>query len=339
MAQQEAQKQREISVYEDIKKYLGSKEVSNVIRSMIPKVVNGERLLNVTLTMIRANEKLMECSKSSLLAGIFTIAKLGLDPSVKQIHLIPFYNSQKKMMEATVIIDYRGYIAMGMRSGEVRDVSARPIYERDLFECEYGSNPFIKHTPAMKDRGQIVGFYSVVYFKDGRVSFEIMTVDDVEKRMATSKTSKPDKNGDATQGPWKEWYEDMGAKTVIRHHFKYLPVSVEELGLAGEVDDRGEVIDIGLLPAEAEKMLAGEGQAQGPGPVAMFDERAAKLIMPPDKPAWDTFLTETAKGNDVSVDELKVNFKDDVLAVAASFSKWMEKKKAQKETPGQGKLI
>lgn len=326
---QEAERQRGLQKYDTIKKMLLKDETKRLIEMAMPKHVNADRLFQVTITMLRENEDLLKCTQSSLIAGIMGIFKLGLDPVLKQAHLVPFWNGRKKVFEAQMIVDYRGYISLARRSGEVNDVSARPVYEKDEFYVEYGSNPVLKHVPARGERGEIVGAYVVFFFKDGTPpSFEFMSREDIDKRM---KSSKAGGKQEGPEGPWREWYEEQATKTVIRHHIKYVPVSTE-MQSAANIEERALIgeTQTDLLPS-----LTGDEAALDASPIAYFDERSKALVAEAERPLWEQFLAETAELNKISPDELKAQYKDDVDKMIGVFNNYKKKKATKKEEPAK----
>src|SRR5690606_11267902 len=121
--------------------------------------------------------------------------------------------------ECQFVIGYKGMIDLARRSGNIESIYAQVVKENDEFEYQYGLEPDLKHKPAMKDRGKTIGAYAVAKFKDGGYQFEFMSVDEIEKRRKRSAAKD--------SGPWVTDYDEMCMKTVIRHMFKYLPISIE----------------------------------------------------------------------------------------------------------------
>lgn len=184
------------------------------IEKALPKHMNADRLARIALTTIRTTPKLLQCNVSSLMGAVMQAAQLGLEPGlIGHCYIIPYGK------EATFIIGYRGMIDLARRSGNIQSIYAHEVYENDEFDYEYGLEPKLKHKPALKDRGKMIGVYAVAHFKDGGYQFEFMPLEEIEKRRQRSKA--------ANNGPWVTDYEEMAKKTVIRHMFKYLPVSVE----------------------------------------------------------------------------------------------------------------
>lgn len=185
----------------------------------MPKHLNPERLTRIALTTIRTNPALLTCNVPSLMAAVMQSAQLGLEPGlIGHCYIIPYGK------EATFIIGYKGMIDLARRSGQIVNIYAHCVYEKDLFDYELGLNPKLDHKPAKGDRGKLEYVYAVAHFKDGGYQFEVMDLHEIEKRRSRSKASK--------NGPWVTDYEEMAKKTVIRHMWKYLPISVEIMSAA-----------------------------------------------------------------------------------------------------------
>lgn len=150
-------------------------------------------------------------------------AQLGLEPGLLgQCYLLPFKNNRKGITEVQFIIGYKGMIDLARRSGHIQSIYAHAVYENDEFEYELGLNPTLKHVPSFdSDRGEYIGSYAVAHFKDGGYQMEFMPKSEIEKRRLASP------GGRSKYSPWNNYYEEMANKTVIRHMWKYLPISVE----------------------------------------------------------------------------------------------------------------
>lgn len=213
--------------------YLGAK--MKEIGSVLPKHMNKERLARISLNVIRTNPKLLECDVNSLMGAVMECAKLGLEPNLMgQAYLVPFNkkvkngNKTEYVPEVQFIIGYRGLIDLVRRSGQITNIEARVVHENDMFEYEYGVSADLKHKPALKDKGQAIAYYAVATFKDGGFAFDVMSIEDVEAhRDQYSKSKKFGTN--EHYGPWKDDFDAMAKKTVLRQLIKYLPISIEYL--------------------------------------------------------------------------------------------------------------
>lgn len=154
---------------------------------------------------------------------------MGLEPNTVLGHayLVPFNTKRKDaqgkerwVKSVQVIIGYKGLIDLARRSGQIVSIAAHEVCENDHFELVYGLDEKLNHTPAMAERGEVIGFYAVAKLKDGGHCFEFMSRYQINEIMANSQSK-------GAYGPWKDNFVEMGRKTVIRRLSKYLPLSVE----------------------------------------------------------------------------------------------------------------
>lgn len=199
------------------------KQMAPAMSEALPKHMDVDRLTRLTMTTIRTTPELRQADVGSLLGGVMQAAQLGLEPGLLgQCYLLPFKNNKKGTTEVQFIIGYKGMIDLARRSGHIQSIYAHAVYENDDFEYELGLEPKLKHTPSMSaDKGEYIGSYAVAHFKDGGYQMEFMPKAEIEKRRNASP------GGRSKFSPWNNYYEEMANKTVIRHMWKYLPISVE----------------------------------------------------------------------------------------------------------------
>jgi len=199
-------------------KYISSRK--DAIAKTLPKHINPERMARIAFLEVRKNPQLLNCSPQSLFGAILSASQLGVEPGpLGQCYLVPFYNKKTQSYDVQFVLGYKGMIDLARRSGVITNIYAHEVREKDEFSYCYGLNPQLNHVPALTERGDILGFYAVAHLKDGGHLFQYLSVEDVEKRKDRSKAKE--------YGPWQSDYEEMGKKTVLRHMWKYLPVSVE----------------------------------------------------------------------------------------------------------------
>lgn len=199
------------------------------IGKMLPKHLNAERLLKVAQIAATTTPALAKCDVPSLIGAIGQCAQMGLEPNTVLGHayLVPFNTKRKDadgnerwVNSVQVIIGYKGLIDLARRSGQIVSIAAHEVCENDQFELVYGLDEKLNHTPAMGERGEIVGFYAVAKLKDGGHCFEFMSLYQIREIMAATQSK-------GKYGPWKDHFTEMGRKTVIRRLAKYLPLSIE----------------------------------------------------------------------------------------------------------------
>jgi recombination protein RecT len=178
------------------------------------------------------------------------LASLGLEADGRRAHIIPFKNNKKGIVEAQLIIDYKGLSELVRRSGEVSDLHADVVCENDDFDFSFGTGSHLKHKPSLKSRGEVIAAYSYVRLKDGSDSFEVLGLEDILKVRDGSQGYKSAVQYNKPH-PWIEHFSEMAKKTAFRRHSKWLPLS-PELHEKINIDDE-EVKPVNVTPTEALK--------------------------------------------------------------------------------------
>lgn len=192
-------------------------------QAAMPRGAEASQLVRDAITLVRQTPKLLECDKASFLGALMTCAQLGLRPGVGALghaYVIPFKG------QAQFILGYQGMIELANRAGEIEGLVARTVHENDAFDIDYGSDTLI-HKPNMKrERGPVIGYYAKFYRKGStRATFEFMTRSDVEEHRDRFALAK-NRQGQIV-GPWRDHFDSMGLKTVVRKVMKWAPRSTQ----------------------------------------------------------------------------------------------------------------
>lgn len=193
--------------------------------AVLPKHVSPERMYQLAMSCYNQTPELAECSTASILSCVMRCSSLGLEPSavdgLGKAYILPYYNKKTGRKEAQVIIGYRGMLDLVRRSGEVLDVYAHAVYEGDEFAYQLGLHKDLVHvpSPASKKDRRLTFVYMVAELKGGGTHFEVMSRDEIDDVRRASKGGE--------YGPWRDNFEEMAKKTVLRRAFKMLPSSTE----------------------------------------------------------------------------------------------------------------
>ena len=222
----------------------------DAISAVLPKHLDADRLLKIALVAVSKNELLMKCSQTSILQSVMTAAQLGLDcgGALGSSYLVPFYDNKKNGYECQLVVGYRGLIDLARRSGQIVSIEARIVYENDTFELDYSlAGAKLTHKPCLDgEPGEMRLVYAVGTLKDGGHQFEIMTRAQIEKIRMISQTGK------RNTGPWRDHYDEMARKTVVKRLAKYLPISVE-LSDAIDNDNKAEGFDPSIVVSQPDQ--------------------------------------------------------------------------------------
>jgi recombination protein RecT len=235
------------------------KKAQSYLKAMLPAItealpkskgMSAERLTRMTLTTLKTNPKLLECSIESLLGAVLQSAQLGLEPNLLgSCYFIPYKGT------VSFQIGYKGLIDLVTRKGEVTNIVSQVVHKGDEFHYEFGRNETLRHIPAANsERGEIEYVYAYANMKNGGFVFQVMHISEIEKiRDNHSISYSYDKNNSI----WVKHFESMAIKSCIKKLIKYLPISVEtqeavshdetvRKDITAEVitiDDDGEIID------------------------------------------------------------------------------------------------
>jgi len=210
------------------------------IAAALPKHLNIDRMLTIAQTAATSVPALLECYTPSLFGAMIKCTQLGLEPNnaMGQAYLVPFRNRKQNRKDVQLIIGYKGLIDLARRSGHVVSINAQAVREGDKFEWEFGLNEKLVHVPG-DNRGEITHFYAYAKLVGGGHQFDVQTRADIDKLMQSTQSK-------GEYGPWADYYEQMGRKSMIRRISSYLPMSISQAE-ATSLDSRADAgLDQGL---------------------------------------------------------------------------------------------
>jgi len=204
----------------------------NELGKALPSHMSPERLVRIALTTLRLNPKLYQCTPASFLGALFQSAQLGLEPNIEgQAYIIPFNNKQKNgsfKMEAQFQVGYKGYAELFYRHQSSVSIDMQEVRANDDFDYSLGTESFLKHKPALKDRGDVFGYYAVALLKDGGRVFKFMSKDEcMTHGRKYSKCYSQKESRFYQYTPWSTNPDAMCRKTVLIQLMKLLPKSIE----------------------------------------------------------------------------------------------------------------
>ena len=193
----------------------------------LPKGVDRDRFVAISLQAIAKVPALFSCDKASLFGALVQSVSLGLEPNgpLGEAYILPYGKTANFQM------GFRGMIKLIEKSGLVSYVEAVSVDAADEFSVKRGLNPDIIHVPSPNPTGEFHAVYAIARFKDGNTKFEVMFRNDVEMIRSKSKSGN--------SGPWKEFYNEMAKKSCVRRLFKMVAVS-SEIERAIVLDERAD---------------------------------------------------------------------------------------------------
>jgi len=191
-----------------------------------------ERVAGMVRLYARANPEILRCTRASIELAITKVAQWGLTIG-DTAHLVPFnVNTAKKGQRPvwekrlTPIADYKGLIQLMIASKVIRFVEAHCVYEKDEFDCVFGSERRLHHKPwgVPGERGALKGAWVMFHLPFGTMVWDYMPIEDIDAiRNTYSKQWAVKKNDNGEIVANKEcpaWY---AKKCTIRQASKLVP--------------------------------------------------------------------------------------------------------------------
>ena len=214
------------------------------IAMALPRHLTPERMIRVALTAVSRSPTLQKCSPATIAGCVVQASILGLEPDgvLGEAYLVPFWNKNapngrggKGAYECQLIPGYQGLLKLVRNTGELKMIDVQEVCENDEFDFEKGMEPYLRHKPAVGDRGEIEKYWAGAVLTNGGKQFEVMTKEQIE-----SHRDKYSQSADKSFSPWQTSPEWMYKKTVLRKLVKLLPKSAQAQ-LAVALDERAEL--------------------------------------------------------------------------------------------------
>jgi recombination protein RecT len=186
-------------------------ELKPQLQRALPRGMDADRIARLALTAVRKDKALAKCDPMSFAGALLTASALGLEPGVNGEAWLVAYGR-----ECTFIPGYQGLAKLFYQHPLARHLECEVVYERDDFDYAKGTDPYLRHKPALGDRGQVVAYYAAASLSTGAKAFVVLTPDEV-KALRGGKVGPSGKIADPMR-----WME---RKTVLRQLFKLLPKS------------------------------------------------------------------------------------------------------------------
>lgn len=249
----------------NVKQYLASPVVRKRTEELLGKR-SGQFITSVT-AMVNADNKLAECEPTSLFMAALTAAALDLpvNKNLAFAHIVPYKNTKAGVTEAQFQMGWKGYVQLAQRTGQYKTIAATEVYEGQLTD----EDPLAGNTYDWKAKTSdtVIGYVAKFKLTTGFEKELYMSMADIKKH--AGKYSQAYKSG---YGPWKDNFDAMALKTVIKLLIsKWGPMSVE-MQRAVEVDSSvikedgqteyidGELADVGADDDQKAAIIAANTQ-------------------------------------------------------------------------------
>ncbi len=265
---------------------------------------------------------LQSCTRQSIEKSLLDMISQGWDLRKKQCYLIVYGNS------LTVQESYFGKQKRAKTyNRNLLDIYAQVIYQGDVFETKIetdGRKVLVKHESPFKNQNNpILGAYAVAVFSDGKTLCDVMTIQEIQKSWAMSKT------GGTVH---KQFPVEMCRKTVKSRLAKALVNTTDDSAILNddlieENNKRDDLIDINDIDENAiteEKEILADIEIDATEIEYNEDENATYSYEEIDEIQGD-YVAEATDFDDNSYVE------ENSDEITVSYSDWLNKYKPTKE--------
>lgn len=228
------------------------KDMEGEFKLALPKHIPSERFTRIAVTAINSNPNLLgrDVDKRSVYAACMKAAQDGLVIDNREAALVVFKKKSDTgyVQTAQYMVMIAGVLKKMRNSGEISNVGYGLVYKNEYdqgrFKYTKGDNESLTHDPIMfEDKGPMIGVYAVVTLKDGAKVREFMDMKQIEKIRNVSRSKD--------NGPWKDWFEEMAVKSVLRKVAKLCPSSSDLDSAFKDLDDDTDLTPPAEEPVDA----------------------------------------------------------------------------------------
>lgn len=181
------------------------------------KAISATRAIAICSQYYASRPELHNCDVGSMIGAVLVSTAMGLNPMLREVYFVPFSN------KIQLVISYGGWIKLATKSGAIKDIDARCVYEGDSFDPDFEARkPNHKMGANYGDPEKVTHAYCVVEMASGGKQMEILT-----KRMIERLRMKSPMQKNGIKGPWATDYDKMAIAKVIKQALRLVPMEDE----------------------------------------------------------------------------------------------------------------
>lgn len=221
-----------------LKQTLNAPSVKAKFEEMLGK--RAPQFMTSITSVVHNNALLQKAEVNSIVMGSAIAASmdLPLNPNLGYAALVPFNSKDGCFAQLQIMV--KGWTELFLRSGQCQSIICETVYDGQLVKKNKFTGEYVFNEDAKKS-DKIIGFMAYFRLTNGFEKYEYMTIEEVKAH--AQKFSQTFRKG---AGIWKDHFEEMGKKTVLKKLLtKWAPKSIEMQQMAifdqavvdGKVDD------------------------------------------------------------------------------------------------------
>ena len=213
------QEQRTLSPVNQMKNLLANQGMQNLFADAVKD--NKDRFLASIIDLYNGDSYLQGCDPKEVAMEALKAATLNLpiNKSLGYAYIVPFKNKGK--LTPQFQIGYKGYIQMAQRSGQYKALNAGVMYEGMEIKKDYLKGTFEIVGEPKSDKA--IGYFAYFQLLNGYEKAIYMSKEDI-----TNHAKRYSQSFGSDYSPWKNQFDEMAQKTVLRRLLtKYGVLSTE----------------------------------------------------------------------------------------------------------------
>ena len=203
-----------------LKSALNAPSVKQKFEEMLGK--RSSQFMTSITSVVSNNALLQKADVNSIIMGSAVAASmdLPLNANLGYAALVPFNSKDGCFAQLQVMV--KGWTELFLRSGQCQSIICETVYEGQLVKKNKFTGEYVFDEDA-KTSDKIIGFMSYFRLTNGFEKYEYMTIEEIKAH--AQKFSQTFRRG---SGIWKEHFEEMAKKTVLKRLItKWAPKSIE----------------------------------------------------------------------------------------------------------------
>ena len=203
-----------------LKSALNAPSVRQKFEEMLGK--RSSQFMTSITSVVSNNALLQKADVNSIIMGSAVAASmdLPLNANLGYAALVPFNSKDGCFAQLQVMV--KGWTELFLRSGQCQAIICETVYEGQLVKKNKFTGEYVFDEDA-KTSDKIIGFMAYFRLTNGFEKYEYMTIEEIKAH--AQKFSQTYRRG---TGIWKEHFEEMAKKTVLKRLItKWAPKSIE----------------------------------------------------------------------------------------------------------------
>ena len=222
-----------------LKSALNAPSVRQKFEEMLGK--RSSQFMTSITSVVSNNALLQKADVNSIIMGSAVAASmdLPLNANLGYAALVPFNSKDGCFAQLQVMV--KGWTELFLRSGQCQSIICETVYEGQLVKKNKFTGEYIFNEDT-KISDKIIGFMAYFRLTNGFEEYEYMTIEEIKAH--AQKFSQTYRRG---TGIWKEHFEEMAKKTVLKRLItKWAPKSIEmqRMAMFDQTVVNGDINDI-----------------------------------------------------------------------------------------------